>query len=94
MCLPSIISQKPHLLSKVEEYFFNENSGLCKQETGSELKICVLYALLQSGEVDTIKRVATHCKCINEAFPKPSEVAQGLQVLHLLVRDRLKASHA
>ena len=65
-----------------------------ESETPSELKSCVLFALLQSGEAETICRLLPSLKTLNGVFPPMSEVARGLQVLHLLVRDRIKASLA
>ena len=90
MCQPAVTAQRPHLLDKVEQYFVDH----LQTQPPSELKMCVLYGLLQSGKVETVLRVVPYCSSIMSRYPAYSEVARGLQVIHVVVRDRLIESLA
>lgn len=87
-CLPQVVKQRASLIDKVEKYYLEE----LRSQSDSELKLTTLCSLLQSANVDKILTVLDDCIEVKSCFPQQTEVARGLQVIHLQVRDRLKAS--
>lgn len=76
------------LYDKVRSYLRDE----LLSKNDSELKESVLYALIQTGKAEAIIEFLPSMQRISTYYPQPSEVAKGLQTLHLQVRDRLVQS--
>lgn len=76
------------LYDKVRSYLRDE----LLSKNDSELKESVLYALIQTGKAEAIIEFLPSMQRISTYYPQASEVAKGLQTLHLQVRDRLVQS--
>ena len=87
-CLPQVVRERPGLIEKVFRYFQDELIN----QNDSELRQCVLYAIIQSGRVDAILEALPDLQMLSTYYPPRSEVAQGLQTLHLQVRERIRHS--
>jgi len=87
-CLPSVIERRSDLFEKVRSYLRDELAN----KNDSELKDSISYALLQSGQAEAVLEALSGCERLTSYYPAGSEVAKGLQTLHLQVRDRLRAS--
>ena len=54
----------------------------------------MLFAILQAGNVEAILEVLPELQKLRTYYPPASEVARGVQTIHLQVRDRIRASRA